>query len=203
MYSGGVSQLPRARRLLAPLLFAVGVAACMEVPAPKDPTSPRDVVTPDGSAPEKACTPSGPEICFDAIDNNCNGVIDEGCGVHTGILQFSAAWSEPNVDVDLEVTDPQGDTAQAGGERTTGGLVKDRDCPKPECNGQNLENVYLDEEQAPKGRYRVAVKLVKLADATAPIHVHLGARLGQRSYGFSFDLSPGDKTSEKVFEFTL
>jgi Putative metal-binding motif len=183
----------------------VALAACLEVPTPRQTGLARDITTPDGSSPEQACTPSGVETCFDAIDNNCNGVIDEGCGVHTGILQFSIAWAEPNADVDLDVMDPSGDVAQAGAARTSGGLIKDRDCPKPtgECLGQNIENVYLDEDQPQKGRYRVAVRLTKLGDATAPIHIHLGARLGQRSYGFAFDLSPGEKTSEKVFEFTI
>ncbi len=201
-------RLPPLRALFSFVAVVAATAplgSCLEVPPPKDPYAPRDMVTPDGSGPEQACTPSGAEICFDAIDNNCNGIIDEGCGVHTGILQFAAAWSEPNVDVDLDVTDPSGETAQASGERTSGGLVKDRDCPKStgECMGQNLENVYLADEKAEKGRYRIVVRLVKLNDGTPPIRVHLGARIGQRSYAYAFYLSPGEKTAEKAFEFTF
>jgi len=30
----------------------------------------------------------GPEICGNAIDDNCNGIIDEGCGLRTGKVQF-------------------------------------------------------------------------------------------------------------------
>ena len=43
---------------------------------------------------ERACTPSGPELCFNARDDNCNGIIDEGCGVSTGLVQFVIAWDD-------------------------------------------------------------------------------------------------------------
>ncbi|HEY8943633.1 MAG TPA: lipoprotein, partial [Polyangiaceae bacterium] len=39
-----------------------------------------------------ACVTSGPEACFDATDDNCNGIIDEGCGIDTGPVQFAIAW---------------------------------------------------------------------------------------------------------------
>jgi tRNA (guanosine-2'-O-)-methyltransferase len=183
---------------------ALATVACSEVAAPRDPYALRDASTPDGSSLEMACTPSGIELCFDAVDNNCNGVIDEGCGVHTGTLQFMIAWNEPSADVDLTVTDPDGDSAFLG-EPTPSGLLKDRECPPKTgaCLGQNIENVYLVENEPEKGRYRVAVRLKKLGDATAPIRVHLGARVGQRTYQFAFDLKPGEGSSEKGFEFTL
>lgn len=194
-----------AAAILAAILAAIaGGPGCTEVPAARDPYALRDATTPDGSRLETACTPSGVEMCFDAIDNNCNGVIDEGCGVHTGILQFMIAWNEANADVDLNVTDPDGDNAYFA-EPTPSGLLKDRECPPKSgaCLGQNIENVYLVESEPEKGRYRVAVRLKKLGDAAAPIRVHLGARVGQRTYQFAFDLRPGESTAEKVFEFTL
>lgn len=143
-------------------------------------------------------------MCFDGVDNNCNGVIDEGCGLHTGVLQFVIAWDADEADVNLEVTDPKGETADSL-EPTLGGLVKDRDCPKPtgECYGQNIENVYLAEREPEKGRYRVVVRLDRLGGASPPVRVRLGVRIGQRSYASSFDLSPGEKTREKELEFTL
>ncbi len=187
------------------LATGLGATGCIDVAKPpNDGLNPRDVATPDGSRLEQACTPSGVEQCFDAIDNNCNGVIDEGCGVHSGILQFTIAWDAPDADVDLNVTDAGGEAAQAG-EPTLGGLLKDRDCPKAsgECMGQNVENVYLVEAEPQRGRYRVVVRLEKLGTATPPVNVHLGVRIGQRSYAFHFDLSPGEKTAERAFEFTL
>jgi V8-like Glu-specific endopeptidase len=35
-------------------------------------------------APDTSCTPS-PEVCNDGIDNNCDGVVDEGCGGGEGL----------------------------------------------------------------------------------------------------------------------
>ncbi len=164
----------------------------------------RDVVTPDGQALTMTCVPTGPELCFDARDDNCNGVIDEGCGIATGVLQFTIAWSEADTDVDLEVTDPDGELATTDGP-TRSGLVKDRDCPRAgsDCYGQNVENVFLGEGEPARGRYRVVVRLDGLGGARPPVKVQLGARVGQRTFGLPVELSPGRTTEEKTFEFTL
>jgi tRNA (guanosine-2'-O-)-methyltransferase len=153
---------------------------------------------------ESACTPTGSELCFNARDDNCNGVIDEGCGLHTGILQFAIAWDAAEADVDLNVYDAAGDLARIG-EPTAGGLIKDRDCPRTsgECHGQNIENVFLAEGDPRPGRYRVVIRLDKLNGATAPVRVRLGARVGQRYFGMTVELVPGAGTEEKSFEFTL
>lgn len=193
------------QRVIFSAAFAVSLSGCLEVPGTGKPAAlaMRDVSTPEGTELQQACTPSGVETCFDAIDNNCNGIIDEGCGLRTGILQFAIAWDAAEADVNLEVTDATGEMAQPG-EATTGGLYKDRDCPRDgQCFGQNVENVFLSGGEPEKGRYRVVVKLEKLGGSIAPIKVRLGVRVGQRSYGSSFELSPGDKSAEKAFEFTL
>jgi tRNA (guanosine-2'-O-)-methyltransferase len=172
--------------------------------APKADLAVRDVGVSEGVGLETACTPTGAELCFNARDDNCNGVIDEGCGLHAGILQFTIAWDAAEADVDLNVHDAGGELARTG-EPTTGGLVKDRDCPRPsgECQGQNVENVYLAEGEPRRGRYRVVVRLDKLNGAPAPVRVRLGARVGQRSFGMTLDLAPGAGNDERSFEFTL
>jgi hypothetical protein len=209
-------RLLRARRRIvavalvtARTLALAALAACIEVPRPppNDALDVRDVTAPAGVGLESSCTPTGIELCFDARDNNCNGVLDEGCGLHTGILQFTIAWDAAEADVDLEVFDATGDKAEAGGqsEPTTGGLIKDRDCPRSTeaCMGQNVENVYLAEAEPRRGRYRVVVRLKDLKGTTPPVRVRLGARVGQRSFGMNVELSPGPGSEAKTFEFTL
>lgn len=130
------------------------------------------------------CVSTGPERCFDATDDNCNGIIDEGCGIETGPVQFAIAWEQPGADVDLLVTDPSGELAEVG-RPLASGLVKQRDCPGrgAECRGRNMENVYLDAADAPRGTYRVRIVLESLGNESPPVRVRFGARVGGRSYG--------------------
>ncbi len=181
---------------LAGLGIAVGVA-CGARPAPKPTPGPqllRLTATP-GAVIQRACTPTGPELCFNARDDNCNGIIDEGCGVNTGLVQFAAAWSEPEADVDLQVTDPGGELVEVG-RATQAGLVKDRDCPgkRRECRGQNMENVYLEDGDPPRGDYRIRVRLEALGGEHPPIRVTIGARVGPKTYALELLLEkPGEE----------
>jgi len=181
------------------LVAGLTIAACIEVPKPNTALEAKQIKTSAGVSLQTTCTPSGVEICFDAIDNNCNGVIDEGCGIHTGILQFTAAWQESNADVDLNVTGPNKQVARLD-EPNIAGLVKDRDCPN-NCYGQNVENVYLAEGKPRRGRYRIIVRLEELGDATPPIKVRLSARIGQSHFSSVVELKR--RSEEREFEFTL
>lgn len=189
-----------ARGVLALVLPAAG---CLEVPQPK-PASEVDVrdVSASSMVLESACSPTGIELCFDAYDNNCNAIIDEGCGLETGVLQFTIAWQEPAVDVDLRVTGPDGSNARRE-EPNEAGLVKDRDCPGSDnaCHGQNVENVYLAEGAPRPGRYRVAVRLEDLRGQKPPIRVRFSARIGQRQ--FTSVLVFEERSDERTLEFSL
>jgi len=190
--------------------FAFLLACC--VPAAKDANGVAlsKYEMPPGISLQTACTPSGPELCFNAIDDNCNGVIDEGCGLNSGALQFVIAWSEANADVDISVTDPAGVTVGANNRRTPSGLSLDRDCPSSQkgdqCHGQNVENIFFEGSEPPRGRYKVEVVLSEVClkngqnCAQAPVSVQLGARIGSRSYSAQMSLGNHDK---KTFTFEL
>jgi hypothetical protein len=219
-----MSRRPRPTRLVAPsplapsplapslvalaplalaLLTACGVPSNPAARAEKREIAARELAPPPGVALEQTCVTSGPELCFDARDNNCNGLLEEGCGVKAGILQMVAAWAEAEADVDLLVTDPNGELVRPGA-TTAAGLTKEKDCPGSDrqCHGQNLENVYLEQDSEPqRGYYRVALRLEKSNGAPLPLKVHLGARVGPRVYGLSVEL--GAQGEEKVFSFRL
>ena len=110
-------------------------------------------------------------------------------------------WSEPAADVDLEVTDPNGELAGVG-QPTRAGLAKERDCPGPnaECHGQNLENVFQEGDKPLRGRYQVRIRLEALAGASPPIRVSLGARLGPKSLAARLELSHPEQFHQLYFE---
>lgn len=156
------------------------------------------VVTPSpGDSPlAAATTPASPEVCSNAADDNQNGLIDEGCGLQVGLVQFIAGWSAPKADVDLRVFDPNGELIEVG-RVAKSGLTKDRDCPGRgnECQGRNLENVYLAEGEPAKGEYRVRLRLEAMGGEPPPIRVTLGARLGSltRSYEVKLDAPEAER----------
>jgi hypothetical protein len=150
------------------------------------PAAPMGAPVVEGAAPLSfATTPGSPEVCANAADDNQNGLIDEGCGLALGAVQFLAGWGAAKADVDLRVMDPNGELIEVG-RVARSGLTKDRDCPGrgTECRGRNLENVYLAEGDPLKGEYRLRLRLESLGGETPPIRVMLGARLGpvSRSY---------------------
>ncbi|HTV25676.1 MAG TPA: hypothetical protein VMG12_43570 [Polyangiaceae bacterium] len=149
------------------------------------------------------CLPQGYEICFNALDDNCNGALEEGCGVPAGVVQFMIGWDALRADVDLNVTDPNGELIEAG-RVVRSGLIKTRDCPgrRQECGGVNLENVFLEGNKAPtRGTYRVSVALESLGGEQPPIWVNLSSRIGARRYAFEIRLmAPED---ERHVELTL
>jgi tRNA (guanosine-2'-O-)-methyltransferase len=157
----------------------------------------------EGVVVTAGCTPTGPELCFNANDDNCNGVIDEGCGVGSGVLQFMIAWGDSPADVDLSVTDPNGARVTKDSRNTPSGLQLEKNCPKDGCHQQNAENVYFDGAEPLRGKYVVDVKLVDPHDAELPVKVHLSARVGSRTWAMDLALSPGQGQDKQGFSFEL
>jgi len=124
-------------------------------------------------------------------------LIDEGCGLSLGLVQFLAGWSAAKADVDLRVVDPNGELIEVG-RVARSGLTKDRDCPGrgSECQGRNLENVYLAEGEPLKGEYRLRLRLETLGGESPPIRVELGARLGPLSRSYEVELETPESERE-------
>jgi hypothetical protein len=189
--AAGIGCEPRADRAPA----APGAAAAGPAFAAEPARDTGDELAPALRALEP-CVPLSYEICFNALDDNCNGALEEGCGVPAGVVQFIIGWDAQRADVDLNVTDPNGELIEAG-RVVQSGLIKSRDCPgrRQECGGVNLENVFLEGNKAPtRGVYRVSVALESLGGEQPPIWVNLSARLGAKRVAFEIRLmAPEDE----------
>jgi len=190
------------------MIWTAGSVACAPAAPATAPAGSRlaaaNVAGPPGTELVQACTPTGPELCFNAIDDNCNGVIDEGCGIETGLLQFTIAWGAVPADVNLVLVTPGRDRIPANRSRaSTAGFHVDRDCPGDDgCGGQNLENIAYEGTDPPPGHYAAEIVLADLHGADPPVKVRFGARLGARTVGFDVELSPGED-EKKTFSFDL
>jgi len=199
-----VSKPPMRPRLAALALTAALASLACGPSAPtvksSDQIVPQHISTPAGVSFSTVCTPTGPEICFNAVDDNCNGVFDEGCGIQSGVLQWEIAWGDSPALVELRVTDPAGDRLSDANRSTPSGLHLDHVCPKDGCHGQNVENVYFEGNDPPKGHYTVEVKLLDPKGATLPLKVQFGWKVGARSSSTLLEIASPDDQKEFAFE---
>jgi hypothetical protein len=137
--------------------------------------------------------PSATEVCRNALDDNQNQLIDEGCNEPLGDVFVALAWTDPSAKLDLIVTDPGGDLAPVG-RATPLGLVRTRDCPGQdrECQGVNYETALVEGEEPLKGTFLVRVRFESIEPRGASVRAQLGIRTPGRvsHYSLTF-LRPG------------
>ena len=123
---GGLSSCRSRVRVRAPSQVVV---AGPRVQAPPQPSASAGIRVSVGgvgiTAVTQACNPNAPEAC-NGLDDNCNGVIDEGCGFSGGNIQITLAWAT-GADLDLYVTDPSGYTISYSRRRSPSGGHLDQD----------------------------------------------------------------------------
>lgn len=161
--------LPLALCLATSGCFVTGsghlvTTARVRAPAPPtfNPSVTASVTAPVGAVTLQAqCQPGTQEAC-NGLDDNCDGVIDEGCGYSGGNIQITAVW-QTAADIDLHVTDPTGQELYYGNRAGASGGVLDHDANSA-CRVEppTAENVYWNTQTPPRGTYVVRVEAYDL-----------------------------------------
>lgn len=193
-------------RSLAVVCALALLAACSGPTRNVDPSDstgseqPADVRPPEAREPtlhaethrmDVTCADGSAEQC-NALDEDCDGTIDEGCGYASGAIQVTVAWNT-GADLDLYVTDPAGETLyyneQSRQVASGGQLDHDArgDC-RLEQEHTRIENAFWSGPRVPSGEYKVALHYWgpcgKNAATTATVSIAVGGKvLG--SYNFS------------------
>jgi hypothetical protein len=135
------STLPERERASPAVLCEVGVEA---------------TAGPDVTRLELACADDATESC-NALDDDCDARVDEGCGYGASAVQVTATWGT-GADVDLLVTEPGG--ATVGGEAATSHAGSVDRASRGACgdtpeDAARIENISFG--AANEGRYVVAL----------------------------------------------
>lgn len=188
----------------------VGVTGSVSVVVPEPPPPPTfsvqvssPILEAGVTVVQQSCQPGAPETC-NGLDDNCDGVIDEGCGFRTGNIQITLAWNT-GADLDMYVSDPSGTTiSYQNRESPTGGHLDHdaRGACRADQENNTLENVYWDSPQPPSGQYHVEVHYWGDCNAAAATTAVLSIAVGGRVIGaYTITLNPHDRMP--VASFTL
>ncbi len=147
------------------------------------------------------CLPQPGEVCGDGIDDNCNGLVDEGCRSELTRPGFVAAWRAPGAAVEALLFEPSGELAAAAG---------DPEAPfewvtSSSSLAQGGYQAFLlragDSIEATPGRYRLRIVLRRMSNLPGPVRVFVTARLGSQAHHEQVELVALEQTRELELRF--
>ena len=153
---------------------------------------------------QHACQAGSAEQC-NALDDDCNGIVDDGCGYASGQLQVTLGW-DSGADVDLYVTEPSGQTLmyKATSRSSSSGGQMDQDARgecRPEQAHTRVENVFWA-QKPPSGQYKVEVGYWAPCGDAGETHTTVSIGVGGRVLGvYGYSLHPEERAT--VATFTL
>ena len=166
------------------LVSIVAIATAREIP--------RDCANPS----EESCN---------GLDDDCDGVIDDGCGYGSGLMQVTASW-DTGADIDLYVTGPLGDTLSFQRPSTPFGARVDH-TGRGDCSGDTpnprVENVRWVGQRPMNGVYEVEAHYWgECGSAGGPTNVTISVAIGRRIAGqYLQSLLPGERI--RVLRFVI
>jgi hypothetical protein len=209
-----LSRIRRAQRVLTNGL-ALCLLGCGGAPQTESPDVPRQVRAPaahgksfsdlkvhaDAKPLAVECAYGAYEIC-NAVDDDCNGVIDDECGYETGDVQITVGWNS-GADIDLYVTEPSGFTLfyneQHKRSQSSGYLDHDArgDCRREQKNPR-IENAYWSAAQS--GNYRVELHYFSPCARGATTEVTLSVVVAGELLGsYQYRLEPEQRVEALTF----
>jgi hypothetical protein len=144
------------------------------------------------------------ETC-NARDDDCDGVIDNGCGYSAGLMQVTAAW-DTGADIDLYVTGPLGDTLSFQRPSTPIGARLDHagrgDC-SPDVPNSRIENAVWVGQRPTVGVYEVELHYWgECISGGGPTATTVSVAVGREIAGqFRVTLLPGERL--RVVRFVI